>query len=889
MVTGIHEQTEAVQESATAHGKHSAIIHEVSGELVGIASKWIGVAAAIDKAKEGFTDFAKDEETVRIIGARLGATHEQLEKFKESAEKMEAVFGTSFEKAAMTMEAFRKSAGLTVAQLRDVERVGPGIMEVAHRFGVDSTAMAETFGTFVRQMKIDPAQYEQALGAMGIAAQRLKIDFGQLNRTAPQLADSMAEVGLKGTSGLSQMLAILSMTRKEFGNMRSASGQLQSALSQVQSGGGVAAAFGMDAAQWSENTDTIIENGGNVFDYYIGKIKEARQEGYSWGELFNDPKQRRFWKMMVDDGSKFRELQEKITAESKDFHAGSTKDFENDAMALARLSQSLNELVKSFGGFMSAIGTADALRSLTKDLHDIISLVTKITELTNHFSWGKLAEMLPSVKDLRMPSMASIAQGILNGPNGDPKLHKNQYSLEMGDEENPERRALGGRVKAGRSYMVGESGRELFTPSTSGSITTNDTIKNVERHTDDTNTILTQIRDLLYKGQEGNVGGGGGSSGIGSSVGSSGSTGSGAGSNPMGIGSGGGTMSGGGPGSATAWDKMTKGTPLEGKWPQVEAAAKANGVPSAVMGGIILHETGMGKNTNKNNVAGLMDPKTNSSTKMEFGSIDEGITAAGRTIGHQYSKANGDIEAMGRSYAPVGAANDPGGLNSGWSGGVRKFAGKLGGTSGDAPPPALLDAARQAALSGGPDAVAHFMAKNGYPKNGSWCGEFAAAAVTAAGGTPPKNPAIASNWRNFGTEVSDPQPGDIAVRRGVPTGATGSHVTIVDSVNRGSFTGLGGNQSKMRSNYSQDRFQFFRGSTPAGGESDPTAQSPPAGKTSALDEARRVRAELEQPITIRAQLDRGSDSQFRRASMRREVNREVREASWSSYADIGSA
>ncbi len=138
-----------------------------------------------------------------------------------------------------------------------------------------------------------------------------------------------------------------------------------------------------------------------------------------------------------------------------------------------------------------------------------------------------------------------------------------------------------------------------------------------------------------------------------------------------------------------------------------------------------------------------------------------------------------------------------------------------------APPQEILGKARQIALQGGPGAVQQFMRQQGYPMRGSWCGEFAASVVKSAGGKPPPGAAIASNWRNWGHQVETPQPGDVAVRidnhgRYVPTGATGSHVTFVDSVDpkTGRFVGLGGNQGRFRSNYAQNRYQFFRGDPP---------------------------------------------------------------------------
>src|ERR1019366_9016921 len=79
-----------------------------------------------------------------------------------------------------------------------------------------------------------------------------------------------------------------------------------------------------------------------------------------------------------------------------------------------------------------------------------------------------------------------------------------------------------------------------------------------------------------------------------------------------------------------------------------------------------------------------------------------------------------------------------------------------------------LQMARDVALHSGPTGLQQFMAAQGYPKSGNWCGEFAAAVVRSSGGTPPKNPAIASNGRGWGQSTAEPKPGDIAVRRGAP-------------------------------------------------------------------------------------------------------------------------
>jgi hypothetical protein len=137
------------------------------------------------------------------------------------------------------------------------------------------------------------------------------------------------------------------------------------------------------------------------------------------------------------------------------------------------------------------------------------------------------------------------------------------------------------------------------------------------------------------------------------------------------------------------------------------------------------------------------------------------------------------------------------------------------GPAGDPTVPGdILAQARHVALAGGSGAVERFMAAQGYPKAGNWCGEFAASVVKAAGYTPPAGAAVASNWRRFGTADPVPHVGDIAVaNRGVATGATGSHVTFVESYDptTGRFTGLGGNQrAGFESSFAASGYTFRR-------------------------------------------------------------------------------
>jgi hypothetical protein len=107
-----------------------------------------------------------------------------------------------------------------------------------------------------------------------------------------------------------------------------------------------------------------------------------------------------------------------------------------------------------------------------------------------------------------------------------------------------------------------------------------------------------------------------------------------------------------------------------------------------------------------------------------------------------------------------------------------------------------------------------FMRDMGYPKKGEWCGEFAASIIKRAGGAPPFGAAIASNWRRYGSPDAMPRVGDVAVAdRGVPTGAIGSHVGFVTSVDleNDTFTLESGNAGSI---YTRRKISCFSFHTP---------------------------------------------------------------------------
>lgn len=112
-------------------------------------------------------------------------------------------------------------------------------------------------------------------------------------------------------------------------------------------------------------------------------------------------------------------------------------------------------------------------------------------------------------------------------------------------------------------------------------------------------------------------------------------------------------------------------------------AGNKYGIDPNFLMAISANETGWGSSRvfkQQNNAMGVYDASAGRSRT--FNSVEESIDfMAGQLKKNYFDKGLTTIERIGNKYAPVGAANDPRGLNGGWVRGVTAAYGKLSGKS----------------------------------------------------------------------------------------------------------------------------------------------------------------------------------------------------------------
>ena len=106
-------------------------------------------------------------------------------------------------------------------------------------------------------------------------------------------------------------------------------------------------------------------------------------------------------------------------------------------------------------------------------------------------------------------------------------------------------------------------------------------------------------------------------------------------------------------------------------------AAQVNGLDPKLLMAIAMHETGRGTSSafrNKKNAMGVSDAKGPRS----FTSVEASIYYMADQLRKNYiGKGLRSVAQIGAKYAPIGAGNDPGGLNRHWVGSVTKYMNEL--------------------------------------------------------------------------------------------------------------------------------------------------------------------------------------------------------------------
>jgi hypothetical protein len=169
-------------------------------------------------------------------------------------------------------------------------------------------------------------------------------------------------------------------------------------------------------------------------------------------------------------------------------------------------------------------------------------------------------------------------------------------------------------------------------------------------------------------------------------------------------------------------------------------------------------------------------------TGNESGGVHSGGAPVTRDFGRgreRFVQENADKKWVQRQIAAAGGGGGRGQKYASLGGGG---GGDGGGTTHGVPSQFAGDLTAMTLAGAQPHNIHAYMMSHGINLSEATCGQFMASVVKEHGGVPPQNPAVASNWNQFGGAggagySADPNAINIAVKQGTRTGDQGSHVT----------------------------------------------------------------------------------------------------------------
>lgn len=804
----------------------------VAGELVLMAGQYISVAGAIEAARRAFVGFAQESESLRIIQARTGMLDSQMAKVKETIDRTARAYG-------QTSEELTKAIGMLVQGGRvsreQAEAMLPALSRTARLFGESLEEMTEGYITFSNILKLTGEEGKKALELMTYGASNFNLNLTQLNKSAPELAGAMRDLGVTGVDGVRSIISMMSILQQRgFGDTRKSATQLYQVLTSLREGSGIAQALGMDTEEWGFAMERASEQGKGL-EFVMSALDRAVKEGTPWFKIAPNPNQARAIKAIYED---FKSIDEKFKTgkmSAEDYEAALKKMTESPDQAIRSLMNSIDDLSKAFGSLMVSAGANQAIKAFIAELGEIERLVKVIQGLLAKGLWGSAKD---AASGLKMPSFSGqdgpgrsalpspweVLKGMMNGPNGGA-------------------RATGGRVRVGSHYTVGEKGTETFVPDQNGTILPNggfssralETTASETRHQSGT---LEEIRDLLRQIAGEDVDGMGGGAGGGGTAGSGGGK--------MGamarenIGGSGGS-SGGGGGGTSPRNMTGGGSDTE---PQAAGAAGGQNFES-----IAAQRADMFREIDS-------DPATKQLTKQMMATEGGG----GKSLEAMMNRI-----AMIRKKVPGWSVKQE--LMSGFYGPINRGQAQrtfVGGKVGE-----RLERYMNQVRQGSDEIEGRTDQGLLTDPNGRGPGRFWRPGMSRT--------EVYNFWKGSrrGRQFTHQDSANFAAEQQAlrlrsqqgGAGATGNRLYV-------------GPNRDVSSGDESEGLDMRRPDAPPVGGVDMDALR---------ERARGLRSELEEPIRLRAQMDYGSDTQFRRSSMRRETDRELRESRYNSYSDIGAA
>jgi len=190
----------------------------------------IGVGALLTKS---YRDFAELEERIDRIGVAANTSIEETKKIKPAAEQLAHDLHVPFETVISGIEALVDEGNWSV---KDAIAVMPTVIKAARVTGTAVTTVAAGVDGLLDTMGVKREELDKSFDVMLAGANRGGVKMKALLENLPKLATAAHDAGYEGNAGLATIIAVLQAIREHTNTDEEAFNGLQSILEGMHSG-----------------------------------------------------------------------------------------------------------------------------------------------------------------------------------------------------------------------------------------------------------------------------------------------------------------------------------------------------------------------------------------------------------------------------------------------------------------------------------------------------------------------------------------------------------------------------------------------------------------------------------------------------------------------------
>jgi hypothetical protein len=359
-------------------------------DVVGKAMKGLGAVMVGDFFRRGLTVAATMERNVNAIGIEIGKTRAELPKFREDMRQLSKGVNLDVSEMVAAIDIFgdaaQKDFGAASKHIGSINDAAKLL-----QLPIDETSRA--VGGMVRQFGVADDDVGKAIDSLRKGIYEFNLETADVIGKVEGLGGAFADMGYTGEKGVATLLHYLGRAKLDTGKTRSAIAGLEGILENIQEPSeALAKSLGTSAEELTEFFQRVQENGGDVIAVFADMVTKNEK-------AFNtlDKNEKKIVSGMKAHAATRRDEIRRLQGDVKSLHEAASIMNDDLAEAQKRMGLAWQDLLGAAGrvlggldqGIGKLVGNNSAIRALADEMRDIAESIDAI----NKGDWKKAFDL----------------------------------------------------------------------------------------------------------------------------------------------------------------------------------------------------------------------------------------------------------------------------------------------------------------------------------------------------------------------------------------------------------------------------------------------------------------------------------------------------------------